>query len=170
MIPETNEVDCYGGNAYYATKAVCEYWMHGTCAQSLGVVGIGSYEIVADAIQKPVYLKHVVEDNIIESTEVCLWYNNNEFCLGPNYWVETGNGDASHWSQENGVATKNKLQAAMETALGTQADSCGSDSGNAYCDFGEFSCSAYLDGDVGCSDDYSGYCEVNGDGSSFCVW
>ena len=115
----------------------------------------------------PFYLKHVVEENIIESTEVCLWYNNHEFCLGPNYWVETGNGGSNHQSTENGVATKNKLQTAMETALGTQADSCHAISTNANCYFGDFYCYAHSPGDVGCNDEY-GYCEVNGDGSSDC--
>ena len=152
----------------YATQALCEYW-YGTCSENNVTVGVGTYETNVNIIRTnyDYYLKHEVEDNIIESTEACLYYNNNEFCLGPNYWVETGNGNAQHESAENGIATKNKLQTAMETTLGTQADSCYSYSNSADCHFGDFNCRAAADGSVYCGDD-SGYCEVNGDGSSVC--
>ncbi len=151
-----------GNNWYYPTEQAC-----------LDDVDTSTYTCTAGSITRPYYLKHEVEDNIIESTEACLYYNNHEFCLGPNYWVETGNGNAQHESAENGVATKNKLQAAMEEALGVQADSCISDSNFAECFFGDFRCHANADGGVDCDDDTNaagGYCVVDGDGSSVCVW
>ncbi len=145
-------------NEYYLTEQDC-----------LDSVDTNTYTCTAGAITRPYYLKHEVEENIIESTEACLYYNNAEFCLGPNYWVETGNGNAQHQSAENGVATKNKLQTAMESALGTQADSCSSNSGNARCSFGDFRCNALALGDVYCSVGH-GSCEVYGDGTSDCGW
>ena len=147
-----------GNNWYYPTEQAC-----------LDDVDTGTYTCTAGSITKPYYLKHEVEDNIIESTEVCLYYNNHEFCLGPNYWVETGNGDKYHKSEENGLATKNKIQTAMETALGTQAN-CNSFESRAYCFFGDFSCFAFANGSVDCNDytNAGGYCEVDGDGTSLC--
>ncbi len=141
-----------GNNLYYPTEQEC-----------LDDVDTNTYTCTAGSITKPYYLKHEVEDDIIESTETCLWYNNHEFCLGPNYWV----GDSQ--DQIDGTTTKAKLQTAMETALGTQADSCYSDSGNADCSFGGFYCNAGAYGNVYCSDG-NGHCEVSGDGSSDCDW
>ncbi len=152
------------------TQVVCEYWGD-TCSENNVTIGVGTYETNVNTIRTNYnfYLKHEVEDDIIEDTEVCLWYNNHEFCLGPNYWVETGNGGTNHQSDENGVATKNKLQTAMETALGTQADSCYSFSHNARCIFGDFYCRADSDGYVECYGDDNVYCGVYSDGSSGCV-
>ncbi len=157
----------------YVTQQICEYWGE-TCSENNVTVGVGTYETNVNTIRTnySYYLKHEVEDDIIEDTEACLYYNNNEFCFGPNYWVETGNGGTNHQSAENGVATKNKLQTAMETALGTQASSCYSSSNEAYCNFGDFYCDAYADGYVECNwnDDVGGYCGVSGGGSSVCGW
>ncbi len=114
-----------------------------------------------------IYIKTTKVNGKVTGHTACLWYNNREFCFGPNYWVETGNGGTNHQSAENGVATKNKLQAAMETALGTQADSCYSYLDNAYCYFGGFYCYADANGSVYCDDDGL-FCGVNGDGSSGC--
>uniref|UniRef100_UPI0039B974C9 hypothetical protein n=1 Tax=Candidatus Ruminimicrobium bovinum TaxID=3242779 RepID=UPI0039B974C9 len=62
----------------------------------------------------PMYIKTT------DKHEACLYYNNHEFCLGPNYWV----GDSQ--DQTDGTTTKNKLKTAMESALGTSADRCAS--------------------------------------------
>ena len=167
---------CYENNGTpdcarpYATQQICEY-LGDTCSEDSVTVGVGTYETNVNTIRTNYnfYLKHEVEDDIIEDTKACLYYNNNEFCLGPNYWVETGNGDAHHRSNENGVATKNKLQTAMENALGTQADSCGSSSSGAHCNFGSFSCSAGADFGVSCYEGTGG-CIVYDDGTSLCVW
>ncbi len=161
---KTYNVYCPIGEDY---QTCTNSWYYLTEEDCLDDVDTGVYTCTAGTITRPYYLKHEVEENEIESTEACLWYNNHEFCLGPNYWVETGNGNAQHESAENGVATKNKLQTAMETALGTQADSCSSGSVHAGCYFGDFRCGADADGYVDCYDG-GGYCEVNGDGSSGC--
>ena len=139
-------------------------WYYLTEQECLDDVDTNTYTCTAGSIIRPYYLKHEVEDDIIESTEACLWYNNHEFCLGPNYWV----GDSQ--DQEDGTTTKAKLQTAMESALGTQADSCYSNSDNANCNFGGFYCDALANGGVICSGDY-GYCEVYSVGSSVCgLW
>ena len=113
--------------------------------------------------------EYQTKNDIIENTEVCLWYNNHEFCFKPNYWVETGNGDSEHMSIENGEATKDKLQAAMEAALGIQADNCPFGTSYVRCHFTDFYCGVSSDGGVSCCSDYHG-CGVESDGSSECTW
>ena len=105
----------------------------------------------------PYYIKTTSEH------QVCLWYNNHEFCLGANYWV----GDSQ--DQTDGTTTKNKLKTEMESALGTSASSCNSSSVNANCGFGDFYCVAHLNGDVTCAggNPYT-KCEVHSDGNSSC--
>ena len=73
------------------------------------------------------------------------------FSIDENMSVEatqlnfTNGGDAQ--DQVDGT-TKNKLQTAMETALGTQADSCSSNSSIVSCHFGNFECGAKSGGVV----------------------
>ena len=131
---------------------------------------MGPYETNVNTIRANYnfYLKHEVEDGIIESTEACLWYNNHEFCLGPNYWVETGNGGTNHESAENGIATKNKLQADMEAALETPAATCTSNWDNVYCFYGEYRCHVNSWGSVDCHQDEGDSCGIRNDESSFC--
>ena len=75
--------------------------------------------------------------------------------MGPNYW------------DTDGATTKTKLQTAMEAALRTSADSCYSNSSDAYCYFGDFSCDADSSGDVICGGG-STNSAVNGDGNPRC--
>lgn len=78
----------------------------------------------------PLYIKTIVGmDN-----QVCLFYNNNEFCIGPNYW------------DTNAATTLNKLQADMETSLGTSASSCS----GVGCTFGNNACYSTSNGQVYC--------------------
>ena len=125
-----------------------------TCKQITGTFGgIGNYETNVSIIRENYnyYLKHQVEENIIEDTEVCLWYNNHEFCLSQNYW------------DTNGATTEAKLQAAMETALYTQARSCASSSDNAGCSFGNLGCNVNSDGSASCGGVYN--CTIGGNNS-----
>ncbi len=116
-----------------------------------------------------IYIKTTKVNGKVTGHTACLWYNNREFCFGPNYWVETGNGNERHNSDENGIATMNKLQAAMEEALGTQADSCTSHRDIAYCDFGNFYCRALSIAAVQChSNITTNSCTVDGDGDASC--
>ena len=107
----------------------------------------------------PMYIKTTTEH------QACLYYNNHEFCFGANYWE--GTIGVSNYA--SALATKNKLQAEMESALGTSATSCSSYDVFAYCYFGDFSCYADSGGRVNC---YSGvsraYCEVYPDGPADC--
>ncbi len=104
----------------------------------------------------PIYIKTARVNGTIAGHVACLWYNNREFCIAPNYW------------DTNEVTTKVKLQADMEAVLGTQAGGCASGSSAVSCTFGNFNCASHLGGRVQC---YSGKCDcsVFDDGSSECI-
>ena len=111
----------------------------------------------------PIYIKSTQINGNTYGHTACLWYNNQEFCLGPNYWTGTiGTQDST--AAEN---TKKRLKAEMELALGVTASSCFSGSVNAECYFGSFNCYANYYGNVYC---YSGSraCYVTSSGSAYC--
>ena len=110
----------------------------------------------AQFTSRPYYIKTTSSEH-----QACLYYNNHEFCIGANYWE----GDAQ--DQIDGTTTKNKLQTAMESALGTSASGYGSSDRVAWCIFGSFYCSAGSLGSVYCGVDDT-ECEVNPDGAAFC--
>ena len=131
------------------------------CNEQEVTTGLTSYETNVANISNDYYLKHEVTNNIIQNSQVCLNYNNRTFCMGPNFWVS---GDS------DGTQTKAKLQSAMETALGTSANSCDtySDSNSvAHCRFGSNGCFAISDGSVYCFNGSIG-CNINTDSKSFC--
>ena len=111
----------------------------------------------------PIYVKSSKVGNNVVGHSSCLWYNNHEFCLGPNYWV----GDSQ--DQLDGTTTKEKLQAAMEEALGTQADNCLSNSDGVDCYFGELYCRATADAGVSCAGSGGG-CGIDTNGTATCAW
>ena len=124
LLSQTYTVYCpIGDNHQSCTSDWHFYDTEEECLED-GFVTYNGYTCQAGSITRPFYLKHNIEDDMIAGTEACLYYNNHEFCEGYDYWVETGNGNAQHQSTENGVATKNKLQTAMETKLGIQANNC----------------------------------------------
>ncbi len=146
---------------YFDTQTQCEDY--------LTTNNISGYTCIEGSVNNIIYLKHEVLDGFIEDSKVCLWYNNHEFCMGPNYWVETGNGGTNHQSEENGIATKNKLQAEMEAALGVQADLYYGSPESANFSFQYVTCDAYSSGKVSCNDLHSNKsCQVYSDGSSNC--
>ena len=122
-------------------------------------------------LDRSYYIRSKMMKNIVIGHEVCIWYNNHEFCMGPNYWIETGNGDAIHQSEANGLATMNKLKNEMELNLNTSiSDSdCSYDAGDAFCDIdnGNFYCNASSIGHVKCvGNGY--YCIVTSNGTASC--
>ena len=115
----------------------------------------------ANFSNSPVYIKTQAEH------QACLYYNNHEFCISPNYWA----GTIGVFDEAAGLATKNKLKADMETALetSTNQNSCGSDGLRAWCNFGVFYCRAISYGSVYCYSDVSGAeCGVYSYGAAFC--
>ena len=94
--------------------------------------------------------------------QLCMFYNNHEFCLGANYWV----GDSQ--DQSDGTTTKTRLQTAMEAALGTTATSCDSSSSSAWCRFGLFSCVVSSDGAVRIRYDTYYNCGLTSEGYAYC--
>ncbi len=108
---------------------------------------------------EPIYIKTTKVNATVTGHTACLWYNNREFCIAPNYW------------NTDGATTKAKLKADMENALGiTIADSsCDSATSSARCDAGDFDCYANSDGDVNCTSYVTyGNCNVNGSGLAYC--
>ena len=146
---------------YFDTQTQCEDY--------LTTNNLSDYTCIEGIMNNIIYLKHEVVDGFIEDSKVCIWYNNHEFCMGPNYWVETGNGGTNHQSEENGIATKNKLQAELEAALGIQADSYFESSAQVNFNLSLVSCFAYPSGEVNCLDfNYYKLCHVYADGTSQC--
>ncbi len=153
------------------------------------------------------YIKVHVVNNIIESAEACLHYNNREICIEPGYWevVETeqkwciiNSSDPEYnyicvndetsclqlknsqytdskytcremipkVSKANSIATKNKLQADVESAFGISVD-CYDDENYAFCYLPEgIYIEAFYDESVYSSDDY--WCSVSIEGIIDC--
>ena len=115
----------------------------------------------------PIYIKTTKVNGTVTGHEACLWYNNREFCIAPNYW--TGTIGVSNATE--GANTKAKLKADMENALGiTIADSsCNSSTNDAYCNAGDFYCNANSTGTVSCCSRVTrGYSVVNESGGAYC--
>ncbi len=108
----------------------------------------------------PVYIKTTKVNGTVTGHAACLWYNNREFCIAPNYW------------NTDSATTKAKLKADMENALGiTIADSsCDSSTGYVGCDAGDFYCYADTDGIVYCGSNVTSVrCNVSGSGDADCI-
>ena len=74
---------------------------------------------------KPVYIETTSTEYL-----ACMYYNKKEFCMEANYW------------DTDAETTKTNLQNAMESALGTSADNCNYNNGNAWCSFSNIYCNA----------------------------
>ena len=87
-----------------------------------------------------IYFKHVTMDGSIMSTELCVYYNDSEFCLLGHEWVD---GD------EDGTTSMPLLESKIKSTLGDSL-SCEVSYGNIYCyppnnDEHWFSVSVYID-------------------------
>ena len=154
--------DNFSGTEYTSTQVPTGSGLNGTYqTREQLVTAYTSWEDV------PIYIKTTKVNGTVTGHTACLWYNNREFCIAPNYWTGTiGVEDATA-----GANTKAKLKADMENALGiTIADSsCGSGARDAYCDAGDFNCSAISYGDVSCYSNVADEnCGVNGSGYAGC--
>ena len=115
----------------------------------------------------PIYIKTTKVNGTVTGHTTCLWYNNHEFCIAPNYWAGPIGVDGTTY----GATTKAKLKADMEASLGItiNASSCGSGASTAYCYAGDFSCYADSIGLVSCdSFDVDEGCDVYGSGVARC--
>ena len=108
----------------------------------------------------PIYIKTTKVNGTVTGHTACLWYNNREFCIAPNYW------------NTDSATTKAKLKADMENALGiTIADySCTYDAIGTTCGTGDLYCNADSNGDVDCASLVVTYgdCYVNSSGDASC--
>ena len=104
----------------------------------------------------PVYIKTTKVNGTVTGHAACLWYNNREFCIAPNYW------------DTNASTTMTKLKADMENALGITSN-CNSNTNFAYCFAGTFLCNADANGLVYCRSDVESWtCIVYGQGNARC--
>ena len=114
-----------------------------------------------------IYIKTTKVNETITGHTSCLYYNNREFCISPNYWT----GTIGVEDDIEGTNTKVKLKNDMENALGiTIADSsCYSEADSAKCDAGIFYCRAFSNGAVYChAHFFYGGCTVYGSGNACC--
>ncbi len=146
-----NLQDCEDYVSTYQPDDTCQY-------QVKSMPGIGQYETSVNAILSDYseYLKHVVVNNIIQSTEVCLWYNNLEFCFGAEDYWDTRDEYFSEY-------TTQKLKNDIEESLGIDNVSCDTLLEEAKCYIGS------MEVNVGSSNRFKiGECELMYDGSSKC--
>ena len=129
---------------------------------------------------RPYYIKTTVLNNEIIGHKVCIYHNNNEFCIGPNYWKGvTCEEDTSCYSDAVGLATKNKLKTDIEHAFGITIYGSESEANEAnsnyYCNYTNHSADCYLgglycyvssSGHVDCGDESE--CCIDGDGDAYC--
>ena len=109
------------------------------------------------------FIKTTLNGGNATKHEACLYYNNNIFCLEANYWT----GTIGTQSETEGINTKNKLKDDMETALGTSATSCTSDTTTARCFFDSGMCNVNFDGRGYCSVS-SNLCHVSANDTAYC--
>ena len=111
----------------------------------------------------PIYIKSTILNGAVIGHETCLFYNNREFCMAPNYW------------DTDAETSKTKLKTDLEEAYNiTIPDSdCGTAGTWSYCNIDDF--------DFGVSSDGSNWtrlsvysqgintrCNVEGYGSAWC--
>ena len=105
-----------------------------------------------------IYIKSIKYLNVsdqIFNHQACLYYNDNEFCLDPNYW------------ENDSTTTKEKLKTAMEESLNTAVDICSSYSNFVKCEIDDYRCYSYNIGSVQCEIDDK-ICLVLSSGAAKC--
>ncbi len=107
----------------------------------------------------PVYIKTTKVNGTVTSHLACIWYNNHEFCISPNYW------------DTNATTTKTKLKADMENSLGITIpdSSCTTNENSIYCSASTLDCFSASNGEVNCTSAPTLlFCNVDGSGNSKC--
>ena len=165
QIPDDNTKDAPGGISYSSRVELAT-------ALDTAYANALAYTTFANS---PIYIKSD-EENESFNHEVCLWYNNDEFCIAPNYWA----GDSQEDS--DGLLTKAKLKADLENTFGitlyndistalaaNSSNYCDSIWGYALCYVENFNFIAYSFGDVSIfSSADNMMCGVSNDGTAYC--
>ncbi len=143
--------DNLSNTTYTSTQVPTGSGLNGTyAARELLATAYSNWE------NAPVYIKTTKVNGTITGHAACLWYNNREFCMAPNYW------------DTNASTTMTKLKADMENTLGITS-SCNSNTNFAYCFAGTFLCNADANGLVYCRSDVEYWtCIVYGQGDARC--
>ena len=139
---------------------------------------------IANGFQdRPIYIKSTILNGSVLKHESCIYYDSHELCLGANYWSGETCEDTSCYSEANGLATRNKLKAAMESKLGITLYNSSSEARNAgnpgfYCNYDAHAADCYLDDNIYCYVSASGHvdcdvesgsaCCIDGDGDAYC--
>ena len=112
-----------------------------------------------------IYIKTTKVDGTVTGHAVCVWHNNREFCLTPNYWT----GPIGTPSETEALRTRAKLKADMENVLGLTNINCSYSASGTDCYAGVFYCGSGSSGNVSCyAPNISGYCRVFGGASATC--
>ena len=126
--------------------------------------GVGFYYTSPWALrwERNIYFKHVISNNIIQSSEICLFYRDTELCIDDDYWV----GEAT---AENSLAMKNKLESDINSTFRNINVSCNyTYYGYCSCRFDDFDINISHDGyyniydkSISCYNGHSTHCFDN---------
>ena len=155
LVSNTNYVywnDNYSSTTYLSNQIPTGSGLRGTFV-TLRMLS-NAYSNWANA---PMYIKSTITNGDVTGHKACLWYNNHEFCLSPNYW----SGDSA--------TTKSRLKNDMENDLSISINdsNCSSTSDYISCSINGMLCGVYDSGIVACGASF-GYCRVYGNGSTYC--
>ena len=111
---ETNE-ECSWESTHFTSLEDCMEYANGrsvTCTYAT---------LTAETVS---YLKHYIEDDVLQSTEVCIYYNDKELCLDNDYYID---GDT------DGMQTASKLENDLVDTFGRSVDWCDYQEGYVWC-------------------------------------
>ena len=128
---------------HYYSMNECEFVTNATCE-----------EVVFN--QEAFFLKHYIENDIIKSSEACIYYDGNEFCISQGYW------------DTDSYTTLNKLRNGIRNALGVYPDKCENESDKVYCKVGDVYIDVWEDGIITSYGYAHAGCSIYPSGGSTC--
>ena len=167
---------CYNGSC---GKLSYKYWNAGGGGTSYG------YDSLPDdlypnrellALNSPMFSSHhyyirtVFIDNSFITNQVCLWFNNREFCLYPNYWAGNLGVSSTEATQQTAIILKRDL----EQQLNITNVYCTPNTNEAYCNINNNNIHIKItyNGEILISKSGSGQdsCGMFNDGFAYCMW
>ena len=127
-----------------------------------------NYTSLITGSQPSAFIRSTFENGTSTKHSVCLYYNNNVFCIEPDYWLHvTGSSSAG---QEGADMIKDELKQSMEEALGVSATSCTADYSYVECRFDNAVCAVenHIDDYVACWVNSHGCTSYSYDGGAYC--
>ena len=146
--------EAYNDGWFYASQAACTGDGNESCASGTVTLSPGAYETTASNLNKTYYLKHEINNGIVESSYVC-FVTDTERCMQ--------GGNSSYYA-----ANKTLLQS-QESWFNSHSGSCSFGVDGSYCYGGGFyGVDAYSDGIVHAGVSKSDGCRVYAVGNSYC--